>query len=360
MTVRALSRACLFTALLLVPAFAWSAPALTEAKAERQADGQYKVTWKVEPAGSPVDVWVAASPDAKPPAMIRLSTADRDGGELVKIPGAMGRPYFLVRAEGGAQRRTAERELPLEGGRNFRDLGGYATRDGKTVRWGRAFRSGVMTGLTENDYAYLSSIRIRTVCDFRSADERKSEPTDWKAGEVSYVAWDREQNMGGFREIMASGMPSAAAVKAMFAKSYADMPEEFATQYQEMFQRLAGGEIPLAFNCSAGKDRTGVAAALLLSALGVPRETVVADYALSDKIVNYEAAMMNGKVNAAFEQMQRIPAEVRAPLMASDPDYIKATLDALDRKHGGVENYLRQRLGITDAQLAKIRGALLE
>ena len=355
-----LTRASLLAALLLVPTLAWGAPAVTEAKAERQADGQYQISWKVVPAGSPVDVWVAAAPDAKPPAMIRLSHADRDGGELVKISAAMGRPYFLVQAAGGAGQRTAERVLPLEGGRNFRDLGGYATKDGHHVRWGRAFRSGVMTGLTEKDYAYLSAIRIRTVCDFRSADERRSEPTNWQAGEVAYVAWDKEQNMGGFREIMASGMPTAAAVKAMFARSYADMPEEFATQYQEMFQRLSSGEIPLAFNCSAGKDRTGVAAALLLSALGVPRDTVVADYALSDKVVNYEQAMMGGKVNAAFEQMQRIPAEIRAPLMASDPEYIKATLDALDRKYGGVENYLRQRLGITDAQLAKIRGALLE
>ncbi|MEL6487632.1 MAG: tyrosine-protein phosphatase, partial [Pseudomonadota bacterium] len=125
---------------------------------------------------------------------------------------------------------------------------------------------------------------------------------------------------------------------------------------------------PLAFNCSAGKDRAGTAAALLLSALGVPRETVVYDYALSDDYVDYMAEFMGDEARAKaaaegdespYAFLMKLPPEMVAPLMESNPIYIETTLDAMEAEHGSVLAYIQAEYDVTDEELASIRAALL-
>jgi protein-tyrosine phosphatase len=124
------------------------------------------------------------------------------------------------------------------------------------------------------------------------------------------------------------------------------------------------GKAPLAFNCSAGKDRTGIAAALVLSALGVPRDAILADYALSDDIVNYEAAYTGPEAQRSAEGpygfLTRLPAAVRAPLLASDPAYLNAAFAEMERRHGSVEGYLEAALGVDAADIATLRSLYLE
>jgi protein-tyrosine phosphatase len=364
-------RALAATALLALPLLAGcqrepQAAAVTAAEAVRQPDGSYHVTWTVQPAGVPVDVLVGDRPDAGPAAMRRVSAADTDGSTDVAVDPAQGRPYFLVQPQKGTGMHTAERVLPLEGGRNFRDLGGYATADGRHVRWGRLYRSGVMAGLTDRDFGYLSGLGIRTICDFRAVEERQSEPTNWRAGMVDYIAWDGEQKLAGMNGLFAAGLPSADQVRATMTALYGTLPDAFAPQYTVMFQRLTAGAVPLAFNCSAGKDRTGVAAALILTALGVPRDTVLADYALSDKVVDYEKAFATpvsaelAAKNPTMGALARLPAEVRAPLLKSDPAYLDAALAAIEARHGSVEAYLKAELGLSDQDIQSLRASLLE
>jgi protein-tyrosine phosphatase len=320
---------------------------------------QYVIEWTAE---TPVDVYVARSPSGDDAQLV--SENDSDGTHTMPRSDTQDRTYFLLRDETGAETVTALRLLPLEGGRNFRDLGGYQTRDGRTVQWGKIYRSGVMNSLTANDYRYLSGLGISVICDFRAASERDSEPTDWQAGEIDYVAWDYEMDPSAFMSAFADGEMSAERSRQAFMGFYRQTPYEFADRYAVMFDRLAEGDLPLAFNCSAGKDRTGVAAALLLSLLEVDRETIVADYALSDDYVDYMAEMQSHQSTEidpedpmyAFTQL---PPEVIAPFMASDPDYIRAMFDQIETDHGDVQTYLRDVVGVTDAERDAIRAALL-
>lgn len=263
-----------------------------------------------------------------------------------------------------------ERLLPLEGGRNFRDLGGYKTVDGKTVKWRKVFRSGIMSELTENDYKYLADLGIVTICDYRASDERANEPTDWKAGVIDYVTFPDpvEGNPADNPMFKALMDPDATAedVKKGMAEGYYKIAYDQAPNYAIMFDRLAAGEIPLAFNCSAGKDRAGTSAALLLTALGVPRETIVHDYSLSDDYVDYMEAFMSDEKrkeakegNSPYAFLFEIPKEKVAPLLASHPEYIEATFAALEDKHGSVMNFIKEELDVTDAELTAIRSALL-
>ena len=136
------------------------------------------LTWT---AGGPLDVLLSDDPAADPDRMTVVSENDADGRHVVRDLGGITRPYFYLRASDGRGRRVAVRLLPLEGGRNFRDLGGYPAAGGRTVKWGRVFRSGMMANLTGADYDYLSALGIRVVCDFRSRTERGSR-TDPLAG----------------------------------------------------------------------------------------------------------------------------------------------------------------------------------
>ena len=326
------------------------------------------VTWT---AGGPVDVLLSDDPAADPDRMTLVSAQDTDGRHVVHDLGGITRPYFYLRAGDGSGQRVAVRVLPLEGGRNFRDLGGYPTLDGRRVRWGRVFRSGTMVGLTDDDYEYLSALGIRVICDFRSADERTSEPTTWRATPaIEYRTWDSSDTANatgpGLGELLARPDASAGQVSAWMRDSYPGYLERYKTAYRDTLHRLAAGELPLAFNCSAGKDRTGTAAALVLSALGVPRDVVLQDYVLSERVVDFEAEMAAREPDGArreggpLDYLTASRAELVRPLLRSDPAYLRNTFASLDETYGGIMGYIRSELEIDDAELERIRAALLE
>ncbi|WP_294204714.1 tyrosine-protein phosphatase [uncultured Sphingomonas sp.] len=241
------------------------------------------------------------------------------------------------------------RVLPLQGGRNFRDLGGYRTADGRTVKWGLLYRSGQMHDLTPAEYVALQKRGIRTVCDFRDTRERTAEPTLWPAGQRPKVLSDDYA-----LDMSAMNIPGDPAswtheqvVTAMTA-TYPKLLDQFNGQYRRMFAELLAGDVPLAFHCTAGKDRTGVAAALLLSALGVPRATIVEDYLLSNQHMAPAPAHPTGFWAKLSPQAARTFAGV-------DRRYIDAVFAVTDRHPGGMMGYLRDELGLGPREIAKLR-----
>nr|WP_321440665.1 tyrosine-protein phosphatase [uncultured Hyphomonas sp.] len=330
--------------------------------------GIYDITWTTSAAAAPVDIFVTSDPSGDVGEARQIADDDTDGKFELSAPESKERLYFLLVPENGEAVRIASRLLPLEGGRNFRDLGGYETTNGQHVKWGRVFRSGTMTRLTDKDYKYLSSLGIATIVDFRTSEERASEPTNWRAGDISYETFPdpAEDDANPLAAVFASPDVKPEDVRAMMAQLYSGILEQQTPAYRVLFRDLADDNAPLAFNCSAGKDRTGVGAALILSVLGVPRETVVADYALSEKLVDYSAEFQLGaddeasQDNGPYAYLRRLPPELVAPLMRSDPAYIEAVLDRIDQDYGSVEAFVREELDVSDADLARIRRKLLE
>ena len=260
--------------------------------------------------------------------------------------------------------RVSERLLPLQGGRNFRDLGGYRTASGQQVRWGQIYRSGVMTSLTAADFAYLRRLGITVICDLRSPQERKAEPSPLMASDAVQVLshdYDMTSSMG--RLISARTREEAVSV---FADAYVDFAAMLAPIYTEMFSRLVRNQAPLAINCTAGKDRTGMASALILSVLGVPRETVIADYGLSQTFVPpayYRTQGLGAAANASTGGQAAafggLPEAVANVIMGSDPDVMRLTLARLDREFGGPIGLAKARFGLTDASIARLRETYL-
>lgn len=280
---------------------------------------------------------------------------------------ALSTPAWLVTRAAGevpvsiaAPAPVHQRLLPLEGGRNFRDLGGYRTADGRTVKWGLLFRSGSMASLTAHDLAYLNRLGLATVCDYRDVHERKAEPAPWAAGSGPTVFADDYDGMAIGLMPRNLGKLTPQSARAMMAASYPMMLKTFAPQYKRMFAQLLAGHAPLAFNCSAGKDRTGVSAALLLTALGVPRKTVIEDYLLTNRYLKMDVTDAK-KANAATGQaFAALPPQVIAAFMEADRSYIEGALHALDRHRGGAMGYFLEEMGMDKRQIAKLRAMYLD
>ena len=253
---------------------------------------------------------------------------------------------------------SAARIVPLERSVNFRDLGGYRTQDGRRIKRGKLYRSGDMSGLADNDLSYLATLGVRTLCDLRSTSERTRHPNEWVGAQaVRYWARDYEENFGDLRRLMMQASMTAEQARAAMIDGYGRAPYDHSASYRELFLRIAADEIPLAFHCTAGKDRTGVGAALILEALNVPRATIVADYVLSDDAAEGIQRLRPGESEALARRLA--PGVVRE-LLRADACYLEAAFAAIEAGHGSVSGYLSAQLGVDDRMLRRIRSQLLE
>lgn len=267
-------------------------------------------------------------------------------------------------ASGAAQAAAAAPASILEGAPNFRDIGGYATGDGRHVRKGLVYRSGQLSALTAADYDRLNTLGIRLVCDFRTNGERERQPTRWQGGPApemmrAQIMKEQDVNMSGARMRELTANASAAS---SLASSYENMvAPEPAAEYGRLYKQIAEGHVPVIAHCSAGKDRTGVFSAVLLTMLGVPRATVVDDYMLT------EAFMMSPKALArATADMQKMAGgegldekTVKA-IYTMHAEVITNTFATIDRRYGSFEAFVRDGLKLTPADVAGLKQNLLE
>jgi protein-tyrosine phosphatase len=271
--------------------------------------------------------------------------------------------YFLTEVESMSEAFSDQdgddtrRVVNLEGGVNFRDLGGYKTQDGRSVRWQTLYRSGSMGHLTEPDHAILSGLNIVGVHDLRTSQERAREPNRWaEAAGIRYWSRDYVTGFGAIWEMLTAEIPDPEAAVEVMRQGYRRIPFEHAPSYQALLERLRDGQVPMVFNCSAGKDRAGTAAALVLTLLGVKRETVVEDYRLTDRVLADRAAEMLRLAHTSG----RISEAVWAVVMRTDTSYIQCAFDAIEAQHGSIEGYFHEALHIDAAAIEVIRERLLE
>ncbi|TXS95411.1 tyrosine-protein phosphatase [Parahaliea maris] len=256
---------------------------------------------------------------------------------------------------------TYRNVLPLEGGSNFRDLGGYVTEDGKTVRKGLLYRSGVMTNLTDKDEDYLSGIGFEAVVDLRSAEERELYPNHWvKDASIDYVAVDYH-----FMDMMKGGARKEISVTHDMGQMYRGMPVSLKPQLTAYFEQAVAGHAPLVVNCSAGQDRTGIASALMLTALGVPRPQVMQDYVLSTEYrrplvekggVDLASAAKTNPFAALMLRYSDKESTRAAPLITAEGiPYLYYALQQIEADYGSVLAYMDRELGVDAADVARLK-----
>lgn len=350
----------LWTGLSALSLLAATAPALArvdQASVVRETPDQVRISWT---STGPVDVYEADKPDMDIASARLVSAKDRDGQHEVAVEGAT-RPYFLIRDKAdGSIAAVAERLIPLDQGSNFRDIGGYAGADGKHIRWGLIYRSGASAMLTKTDIAKVDALGLRNLVDLRSDEERILAPTRIDGVHYSAVGYSMMDMFRG----------NGAGIPRNGVALYHGLPASFAPQMRIIFDILKRQEGPVAYNCSAGQDRTGFATAMVLSALGVPRETIIKDYLLSTSYRQPRFEMP--RINAAlypdnpvaqmFAKHQDNPAMAKAtPLIEADgTPFLTGAFDEIDAKWGSVDAYLEQEAGVTAQDLETLRKDYLE
>jgi len=252
-----------------------------------------------------------------------------------------------------------DRALPFEGAFNLRDMGGYATADGGRVKRGMLYRSGTMAMLTEEAERQLGMLGIATVCDLRRANERAAAPTRWcEPAGVHYWSRDYQESSGVLADVIRSTEPTRDAMHAAMVNLYRDIPTDHAPSYRVMFERLLGGHVPLLFNCAAGKDRTGFGAVLILHTLGVPHDTIIEDYLLTNTYADF--SRFTAKRESSLTRLAEQTPEIVAPLFAADADYLSALFETLDRDFDGIDGYLANSLSVDAEARSRLRALLVE
>jgi protein-tyrosine phosphatase len=250
-----------------------------------------------------------------------------------------------------------QRFIVLDGGRNFRDVGGYRTVAGRSVRWGKLYRSGSLAYLTPKGIRDFDQLHATSIIDLRSTDERQRDPNNWQAAS-GHGYWSREYGMPMAALPSSFGDPAkmtGEAARAMMAHTYRTLAQEQAPSYRELFARLTGPQRgPVVVNCSAGKDRTGIATALVLTALGVPYATIKQDYLLSNG-----AYGMDSLKRDLSSPMAALAPDAAAALTGVDGSYLDATFASLRKQYGSVDNFLVSELGVGPRQIAILKARML-
>ena len=293
-------------------------------------------------------------------------------GGSASLPPRRGRPAkpfynFPVLSSAAAKAAPAHpvpgTQLDFAGGTNFRELGGYEADEGKHVKWGQIWRGIPTCKLTgEADRAKLDALGLRLILDLRSVEEAKKEP--------DYVP-------DGARLVQICGLCAADGHEIAFApgdidRLMASAPEGYDVPrvlyrrmltgnkaFKELFRALEAGETPILFHCSAGKDRTGVAAMLILLALGASDETICADYAQTNvcRRAEIEAVMQEHADEIAADPSCRNHYYRMAGV---SPEAAPFVLDTIRSQFGSAENYLEAEYGLTPARLMRLRRMYLE
>ncbi len=254
----------------------------------------------------------------------------------------------------------------LTGVRNFRDVGGLPAADGRRVRRGLLFRSGHLAHADERDAAFLASLGLHTVFDFRNAADIALEGRDVPLAGVRNLTmplsdpaagadlWKvvRDGDVATLRTALGDGQ----AARGM-SGSYRRLVLERTAEHGRLLAELSGGALPALLHCAAGKDRAGTSVAVVLLALGVPVEEIEADYLLSNDLRRRYRIQRGPRAEPATSPEV---SELIGPLFEARADYLRAAFETMRERWGSTDRYLSEGLGLTDGRRRRLRDLLLE
>lgn len=273
-------------------------------------------------------------------------------------------PPLLVPAALSLEQRPAHRLLNFEGISNFRDLGGYQTMDGKEVKWGRLYRSGTFAEASRADLAGLAQLDLNTFIDFRSSIEKAEEPNrlpdppGFTVVDIPVLDDGNKALVGEIMERVESGNFDDFDPNQAMLTANRQFANEFTPQFKEFVHTVLNANgAPVVWHCSAGKDRTGFAAAILLRILGVPQETVIQDY-MASRAPSLDARKNQLLMLELFKGEEA--AAKLAVLMGVEEAWLQAGFAQIDTTWGSFDNYVAEGLQLSATDIQRLQQNLLE
>ncbi len=278
-------------------------------------------------------------------------------------PDSLAPDQRYITSELPASARTGFRHLPVHGAPNFRDLGGYTTSDGRVVKWGKLYRTDALNELTDGDQGYLERLDIQRIVDFRIPDEAGDAPdklpAELRARYVNMPVGFNDGNYAEFVKKIMSGDTQGLNLEGALEQGNVKFVREFTPVFRDWLHGLVttadGSQI---FHCTAGKDRTGLAAAVFLLSLGVPEDQVMQDYLASNIYLKDKNERSLWKMR--IFSLGRADTKGVKPMMEVRQSYLKAAFDTMRQDYGSIDNYLREGLGVDEAFREQLRARYLE
>lgn len=262
-----------------------------------------------------------------------------------------------------------DRVLALEGVHNFRDAGGYAVAGGGRMRRGMVWRSGQHHGASDADLAAIDRLALASVFDLRTSKERATHPCRRPQDFAAKVFFAPDPDLAHAPHIAAaqgarkdiSRQRTAQSTRESLVRNYGAIcfRPELQGMIRDWFVQLAAGEGASLVNCMAGKDRTGIAVAMLHAALGLHRDDIMEDYLLTNSAGDVEARIASG-AETIRAMTGQLDDDVLRVLMGVEPEYLDSAWAAIEERHGSVEDYLCAVLCLSVPLRERLRAALVE
>ena len=235
---------------------------------------------------------------------------------------------------------STKRLVHLNGALNFRDIGGYRTTDGKTVKWNKVFRSAAINKLTNGDMDSLKAKRIYTVVDLRGNKESAAAPDRILAG-TDYTLSPAGSDSLPSNQQMIALIKNVNFLEDFYGK---DGIKYFGARYKPVFQKLLAlnEKDALLYHCTGGRDRTGMATALLLHVLGVPQQTIEQDFTASNI---YLEPMTDGLYEPLSKATGMTALEIKKK-MELRPELLEIFFRTITEQYGSIEKFMEQEMGI--------------
>jgi protein-tyrosine phosphatase len=324
---------------------------VVSARVDTEREGSLRVSWEL--AGNPVAVDLATGPT---PHQLdhRHQVTVPAGKTNWRLAGSAGERLFVSVAPhgSGAAVVTTDRRIAFRGITNFRDLGGYRTHLDAVVRWGTVFRADALHGLLPEDVSLYETLGLRTVFDLRGDAERAERPDHVESRHLRVLSRPAEAPP----PVRRTGLSVGDGERILY-DMYKGLIDHAAGPIGQLFTGLAAEDgLPAVFHCHAGKDRTGLVAALLLDALGVDRADTLNDYELTAQY------RLRSQQDSTYERLIQsgLAPEAAAGMLATPRWAMQEALDYLDARYGGAEKYLTGPSGMRQEDVDTLRARLLD
>jgi len=272
--------------------------------------------------------------------------------EIVELPAI--HPILKLEKSTSKAVYVAPRGIKLQGAVNFRDIGGYTTHDGRQVKWGKIYRSADISKLTDDDLRVMSALNVRMVCDLRGENEAAMAPDRLPAETGRVLLPAGSENVGGansFTKYMRTPERADSMMRAFYSRT-----DHLGKKYKPMFEELfkLQPDQSMMFHCTAGKDRTGVGAALILFALGVDEASIYQDYEATNE---FRKDSNEQFIKALIAQ--GVSEQAARNMMAAKAEYLKAAFDAITAQYGSIDSFLEKEIGLTADRKTLLREKFL-
>jgi protein-tyrosine phosphatase len=320
---------------------------------EAMPSGNYLIKWETfPPLEGTVKIYESSTPDSfNLYSPITETEINRDFVDITLL--GSNRSYFKLIFNKKYSAITAERIIPTQNLFNFRDLGGYYNSNNEQTKWGKLYRSSSLGDASKLDMRIMDRLGIKTIIDFRSDKERFGRPNKYSASQIFNLPLRANPTNLFFDKILSGKMKRIdAVIYQQDVTSY--LLEYNYDYYTKMFDLLLNeNNYPVVMNCDWGKDRSGIASALILSALDIEWEQIADDFMLSDELIEYNAVLMNADMFTDDIQ------ETMTAMIRTHKEVIDYTFERVIKDYGSVNRFLEQELNLTPKKKEKLKEILL-